>query len=1165
MTTDEVVPLLKHTPSAQDPSVLEAITVQREPLIRTLVESVLDTEGGLRHHLLIGPRGMGKTHILSLVASRTRADKRFGQIVLAWLDEDPWAVRTYGKFLAAIVAQVAEETDDPDLAQRATDLRSSADTDGLAGQELLRGALGERRLVLLVENLDDIFRRIGPDGQAKFRAFAEDWRQMLILATAPQLFEGIQRHSSPFYGFFAITHLDELSLTSAAELMKRVAELRGNFALLEFLGTDTATRRLATIEALAGGHPRIWLLFAGCLSIAAIDELVPLFLEALDELTPYYQDRLRELGDQQQELIVLLSEDGGALSNRELAERSGIAQNQIASMLRQLMDRGYVRHAEVSDELSIGDERKSFWELREPLMRLCLDVKQARGKPLRMVVEFLRAWYGPRLLDELARLPDSAELATTYASEAFLTFDGALSPDDLFRGSSDEILARAERGLSLLPERSDLKIAKATALQMEDRFEEARDLYMQLIDPESHGAGNTALRLQLAISQKALDEPIDSETLLADLRELRRAKPDDLETVVFVAIAFGVLDLQEETLEAYTKAVELDPDRADLHRSRGVALEALDRYEEALETHTRAAELEPDNPRIQSRRAIVLGHLDRHEEALEGFTKAAELDPGNARLHSNRGIALRRLDRHEEALAAFTKAARLDPENAAFQERRGVALGRLDRPEEALEAYTRAIELKPTGGNLHNNRGASLGTLGRYEEAIEAFARAAELEPDHAGVFNNLGAALRSLGRYEEALAAFEKAAELEPDNTDAHGNRGVELGRLERDEESLEAFARAAQLAPDDASVQSNHGVALGRVGRYDEALEAFARAAELEPDNAPVHANRGTVLRHLGRDEEALEAYAHAVELEPDNIDLHIIRAAALGDLERHEEALEAFTRAAELKPDDADIRINRGVALANLDRPEDALVAFREAAAVDSDNVFAHERRGAILETMERHEEALEAFARAAEVSPQNPSPHNSRANILRELGRYDEAAEAARHAIELDDQEPVFRFTLAEALLAHGRIDDGLSQLNQALARWQSDRKSPPGETDLLCRILWERFHGDPARAELIARVVATYADAGAAEELGRGIVSSIALFAAADVGIRETDSWVEDWTDAPAVAELEIPLNVLEAARKWKHDKDRAHLLALPSEQREILIGLLTPSQAETAE
>ena len=131
--------LLKHNPSAQEPRVLEAITVQRDPLISVLVESALDTGAGLRHHLLIGPRGMGKTHLLSLVASRIRDQADPNHLTIAQLREDPWAIRTYEKFLGAVLEQVGAELKNEELSRLAEEVRSGEAADALAAEEGLRG------------------------------------------------------------------------------------------------------------------------------------------------------------------------------------------------------------------------------------------------------------------------------------------------------------------------------------------------------------------------------------------------------------------------------------------------------------------------------------------------------------------------------------------------------------------------------------------------------------------------------------------------------------------------------------------------------------------------------------------------------------------------------------------------------------------------------------------------------------------------------------------------------------------------------------------------------------------------------------------------------------------------------------------------------------------
>jgi len=55
----------------------------------------------------------------------------------------------------------------------------------------------------------------------------------------------------------------------------------------------------------------------------------------------------------------------------------------------------------------VGQER--FFELREPLMRLSIEVKKHRGKPIHLLVDFLRLWYSPAELQQrLAALPANA-------------------------------------------------------------------------------------------------------------------------------------------------------------------------------------------------------------------------------------------------------------------------------------------------------------------------------------------------------------------------------------------------------------------------------------------------------------------------------------------------------------------------------------------------------------------------------------------------------------------------------------------------------------------------------------------------------------------------------------------------------------------------------------
>ncbi|RYZ42473.1 MAG: hypothetical protein EOO71_07570, partial [Myxococcaceae bacterium] len=84
-------PLWVFTPSRTDPEDLEFILVQRQSLLRDAVERVRESVlTANKHHLLFaGPRGSGKTHLVTLIVSRLGNDGEIsGRMRLAWLNED---------------------------------------------------------------------------------------------------------------------------------------------------------------------------------------------------------------------------------------------------------------------------------------------------------------------------------------------------------------------------------------------------------------------------------------------------------------------------------------------------------------------------------------------------------------------------------------------------------------------------------------------------------------------------------------------------------------------------------------------------------------------------------------------------------------------------------------------------------------------------------------------------------------------------------------------------------------------------------------------------------------------------------------------------------------------------------------------------------------------
>ena len=79
------------TPSRTDPKSLEFILVQRQELLQDAVERVRESAlTDHKHHLLfVGPRGCGKTHLVTLIVSRlSKDDELTNRLRIAWLNED---------------------------------------------------------------------------------------------------------------------------------------------------------------------------------------------------------------------------------------------------------------------------------------------------------------------------------------------------------------------------------------------------------------------------------------------------------------------------------------------------------------------------------------------------------------------------------------------------------------------------------------------------------------------------------------------------------------------------------------------------------------------------------------------------------------------------------------------------------------------------------------------------------------------------------------------------------------------------------------------------------------------------------------------------------------------------------------------------------------------
>ncbi len=87
--------------------------------------------------------------------------------------------------------------------------------------------------------------------------------------------------------------------------------------------------------------------------------------------------------------------------------------------------------------------------------------------------------------------------------------------------------------------------------------------------------------------------------------------------------------------------VQSDPDNRAAWVRLGNLYFDTDQYMEAIEAYTRALELEPDDPDVITDRAIMYRRIGDFERAASEFRRAARLDPRHLNSALNLGVVLR--------------------------------------------------------------------------------------------------------------------------------------------------------------------------------------------------------------------------------------------------------------------------------------------------------------------------------------------------------------------------------------------------------------------------------------------------------------------------------------------------------------------------------------------
>ena len=254
------------------------------------------------------------------------------------------------------------------------------------------------------------------------------------------------------------------------------------------------------------------------------------------------------------------------------------------------------------------------------------------------------------------------------------------------------------------------------------------------------------------------------------------------------------------SIDAYKKAIILEPDSAETYRNLAFAYLTINKGEDAIEPLEKLVALDHSEEGYQYLGQVyyslganmmndyksnntaadsvkAMGYLDNSIKTLqEGLTKY----PENTDMQVTLTSAYIAADKIDIAMSSAEKLVEQDPLNKTYRYNYGVLLLNAEKYAEAENQLKKAIEIDPDYENAIYNLGVTYVKWGtamnkeaekqglisedykqKYEAALPYLEKVVEKDPTNVAIWELLGKVYSVLGMTDDANNAFKKADEL--------------------------------------------------------------------------------------------------------------------------------------------------------------------------------------------------------------------------------------------------------------------------------------------------------------------------------------------------------------------------------------------------------------------
>ncbi len=248
-----------------------------------------------------------------------------------------------------------------------------------------------------------------------------------------------------------------------------------------------------------------------------------------------------------------------------------------------------------------------------------------------------------------------------------------------------------------------------------------------------------------------------------------------------------------EAIEAYEKALALDPKDSSALYNLGIVYKHMGKGELAVDTWRKASDLKPDDPRNLMAVADFYYEKNFLDDALSEYSRVVRRWPDIQDAHFNIATIYYKKGQHDYSLEEYKKVIEINGKNDLARKAYiniGVIQSKANKGDEetiksAHENVQKALLIKPGDAEALSALGTVYMEKGNLDKAIDTFYQAVSATDDTKLVaegYNNIGKCYFKQGLYKKALQAFTRGVEVEPTYEEIRINRKVAMQAYEKE-----------------------------------------------------------------------------------------------------------------------------------------------------------------------------------------------------------------------------------------------------------------------------------------------------------------------------------------------------------------------------------------------